>query len=205
MTLSELEHSAMSPICFTTLLKQTRKSSNNRNTILPCVSRRLPYQSPAIFDPPSDVSNIYLVPGGRFLLTSGTEPHPTISLWDVGYNARAPINLLPVASLVLEHAVTEFEVQATGDGLGLRVFVISTTPPSTLLKVIEIYPSSPSASFSPIASCSLPRPLDCYSLNNDRVAYFDHRKIFVLDFISNTTVAWDVLFDSVFIRVCDES
>lgn len=204
MGLSELEHSVMSPVRFTTFLKRVGNSLDACNARFPCVSRILPYRLPGISDPLPDLSSIYLVPGGRFLLTSSTGS--VITLWDIGYNACAPIDPFPVASAVLEHAITKFEVQATGDGLGIRIFIVSIAPPFTLLEVMEIFPSSPSASFSQIASCSLPHPLMFYSLNNDRVAYHYDNYICVLDFISNKTVAWGVpLAASNFIHVRDES
>jgi hypothetical protein len=196
MTLSELEHAAMSPIRFTTLLRRHAKSSvnardsNDYNKFSPCVTRILPYRIPGISDPPPEISVIYLVPGGRFLLTADTAF--AMSLWDLGYNAYASIDALPVASIVLEHAVTSFEVQPTGDGLGVRIFIVSIAPPVTWLKVMEIYPTSPSPSFSQIASCSLPHPLRSYSLFNDLAAYHHDDHIRVFNFISNTTVAWRV-------------
>jgi hypothetical protein len=201
MTLSELEHAVMSPVRFTTLLRQHAEDSavrfteyaedslNAYNKCFPCVTRTLP-RLPGISDPPPEISAIYLVPGGRFLLTS--DAAFAMSLWDLGYNADSSINALPVACIVLEHAVTSFEVQPIGDGLGIRIFVVSIAPPFKLLKVMEIYPTSPSASFSQIASCSLPHPLTSYSLNNDLVVYHHEDYIRVFNFISNMTIAWIV-------------
>jgi hypothetical protein len=63
----------------------------------------------------------------------------SMSLWDLGYNAYASINALPVAYIVLQHAVAGFKFQPIHDGLGIRVFIVSIAPLFTLLKVMEIY------------------------------------------------------------------
>ena len=129
-----------------------------------------------------------------------------MSLWDLGYSPNIPVDHSPVASMVFNHIVSKFEVQPTADDMGIRICIIAPSPlspPSTLVKVLEIFPSSPSASFSQIAEFSLPHPLLSYSLNNDLIAYSYNNFIGVRNFVSNMGVVWNASADASSYAVCD--
>ena len=92
------------------------------------------------------------MPGGRFLLISGTTG--VMSLVDLGYDLHAAAK--PVASIQFDNAISTFEMQATTDGLGIRVCAITSLHAHTLVQVLEIFPSSRSPSFLQVAMFSVP-------------------------------------------------
>jgi hypothetical protein len=203
MTTSELEHAVTSPYQFTAILRRAANALDACNKLSPRVTRILYCNPPGSPHPLPDISAIYLVPGGRFLLTSSTDF--VMSLWDLGYNSNISIDHSPVASVVFQHIVSEFEVQATADDMGIRICIVAPSllsPPSTLVKVLEIFPSSPLASFSQIAEFSLPHLLLSYSFNNDLIAYNYGDYIGVRNFVSNMAVVWYIV-DVSGCDVCD--
>jgi len=191
MTISELEYAVTSPFRFTAALRHSQNTTKAHNELIPYFTRILHNRTPRHSDLDLENSTIYLVPGGRFLLTGSRTG--IMLLWDLGYNPRASIEPFPVASIVFEHVVGEFEVQATSDGLGIRICIVirpTPTPPSTLIKILEIYPMSLPASFLQIAEFSLPHHIVSYSFNKDLFAYSCQGHVGVHNFVSNTAVAW---------------
>ncbi|KAG6908058.1 hypothetical protein DXG01_006364 [Tephrocybe rancida] len=91
MTLSEIEHAALCPFRFGSLLTTKRPSS-----IKPLATRLLDNNDETVVD-------IHLIPGGRFLLTQTDELK--VDLWDLGYSPASVIKHLPIASLEPETAV----------------------------------------------------------------------------------------------------
>jgi len=190
MTASELEHAVTSPYQFTTMLKRAADALDACNKLSPHVTRILHCNPPHLLP---DISTIYLVPGGRFLITSSTAF--VMSLWDLGYSSNISIDHSPVASMVFKHIVSEFEVQATADDMGIRICIVAPSPLSplsTLVKVLEIFPSSPSASFSQIAEFSIPHPLLSHSFHRDLFAYNYRGYVGVHNFVSDMAVVWHI-------------
>jgi hypothetical protein len=191
MTTLELEHAATSPCKFTAIVRRVAKPLDASTKVMHRVNRILRGDPTLLPDP--DTSTIYLVPGGRYLLTSKAF---VMTLWDLGYNSNVPIDHSPVASMRFTHVVEEFEVQATADDMGIRIYIVSPSPlspTSTLVKVLEIFPSSPSASFSQIAEFSLPHLVLSYSFNKDLFAYNYDGGVGVRNFVSNMAVVWGIV------------
>jgi hypothetical protein len=121
-----------------------------------------------------------------------------MSLWDLGYNSNVSIDQNPVASVGFNHIISDFEVQPSADGMGIRICIVapsSLSPASTLVKVLGIITSSPSMSFSQIAEFSLSHLLLSHSFNGDLFAYNYHGSIGVHNFISNMAVVWNIVQD----------
>jgi hypothetical protein len=132
MTTSELEHAVTSPYQFTTILRQAANALEGCNKLSPHVTCVLHCNPPHL---PSDILTIYLVPGGRFLITSSASF--VMSLWDLGYNSTVSIDQNPVASVVFNHIVSEFEVQPSADNMGLRISIVEPSNPSLPSTVVN--------------------------------------------------------------------
>jgi hypothetical protein len=129
-----------------------------------------------------------------------------ISLWDLGYGSKIPVDHNPVASMGFNHNVSKFDVQASADGMGIHICIVARSPPphsppSTVVKVLEIFPSSPCASFSQITEFSLAHPLLCYSFNGDLFAFSYIGHVGVRNYVSNMAVLWQI--DKLVHDVCD--
>jgi hypothetical protein len=182
MTLSQLEHATTAPSRFLRVLVRaaTVWDPNKKRVPLACTTRIVHHP-----DLHQD-SNIFLVPGGRFLLVS--DMTGVMSLVDLGHDLHAAAK--PVASIQFNNAISTFEVQATINGLGIRICTVTLLHTRTLVQVLEIFPSSPSPSFLQVAMFSVPRRVLSYSFNRDLFAYADDDHIGVHDFIADMVVAW---------------
>jgi hypothetical protein len=116
-----------------------------------------------------------------------------MSLKVLGYDLQTFVK--PIASIICKHPVGEFDVQATSDGLGIRICIVTTllgsTGLSTWVKILEIFPSS-SASFIEVAEFSFAYRVRSYTLNKDLFAYNWHNHVGVHNFIADKAVAWAV-------------
>jgi len=188
MTLLQLEHATTAPSRFLRVLRlaATVRDPNNKRIPLACTTRIVHH--PDL----SQDSNIFLVPGGRFLLISDTTG--VMSLVDLGYDLHAAAK--PVASIQFDNAISTFEVQATTDGLGIRMCTVISFHEHTLVRVLEIFPSSSSPSFLQVAMFSVPHKVLSCSFNKDLFAYADDSHIGVHNFIADTAVAWCVPMDA---------
>lgn len=184
MTLSQLEHATTAPSRFLRVLRRAATVEDPNNKRVPLTfTTRIVHHPDLIQD-----SNIFLVPGGRFLLIS--DATGVMSLVDLGYHLHATAK--PVASIRFDYAVSTFEVQATTNGLGIRICTVISLHTHTLVRVLEVFPSSTSPSFLQIAMFSVPRRVLSYSFNKDLFAYADDCHIGVHDFIADMVVVWDV-------------
>jgi hypothetical protein len=64
-----------------------------------------------------DTADIFIVPGGRYLVGSS---HDGISVFDLGYTSSADCKL--IASVELDGGSDPCVVQVTPDGMGLTIF-----------------------------------------------------------------------------------
>jgi hypothetical protein len=69
-----------------------------------------------IKDTVDTVNSLFIVPGGRYLVTAGCNG---LSVWDLGYVSTVDCKLL--ASVGLEDQYDLYMVQATSDGKGLVI------------------------------------------------------------------------------------
>jgi hypothetical protein len=183
MTLSQLEHATTVPSRFLRVLRRAATVWDPNNKRVPLACTTCIVRHPDL----SQDSNIFLVPGGRFLLISGTTG---MSLVDLGHDVHAAAK--SVVSIQFDNVISSFEVQATTDGLGIRICTVISFHTHTLVRVLEIFPSSPSPSFLQVAMFSVPHEVLSYSFNKDLFAYADDSHIGVRNFIADTVVAWRV-------------
>ena len=103
----ELERAAMAPHRWIELCNGFQKQQSNdvSKIILPRATRYVE----------NIINSLYLVPGGRYLVTAGTG----LSVWDLGYVSTAYCKL--VASVEMEDDFEFCMVQATLDGKGLVI------------------------------------------------------------------------------------
>jgi hypothetical protein len=196
MTTSELEHAATSPCKFTAFIRRIAKPLDACTKLSPRVTRILrcnPYCGPHVLLDP-DISAIYLVPGGRFLLTSMAS---VMSLWDLGYNSKVPIDHSPIASMRFTYDVNKFDVQATADDRGIRICIVATSPLSptaTIVKILEVSPLSSLVSFSQIAEFSIPHEFEslAYAFNKDLFSYNYLGCVGVRNFVCDMAVEWRI-------------
>ncbi|KAG6819982.1 hypothetical protein H0H93_006812 [Arthromyces matolae] len=135
MTSAEMEHAAISPYHFATLLE--------KRAVVPLATRLLHLRHRSLVD-------IHLVPGGRFLLTLGRDM--TIDLWDLGYNPGSLIRYLPIATLTpqpgyLDRGIASIqpnEKETSSFYLFLRDIDSNR---NYSVSIIAVYPLSPTSAF----------------------------------------------------------
>ena len=124
----ELERSAVAPHRWVELCNAFRKKHPDEIGSLPVRAARN-INLKALTANPKDNDNLspnlFLVPGGRYILTSSLE---AISVWDLGCNSlenaeSAGCKLIASAEQKDGCRSRTFIVQATPDGLGLEIFL----------------------------------------------------------------------------------
>lgn len=109
MTVTELEHAASSPHRFIKSIRSYPRPDHEDGEIYQPIAlqtrlfKGFHKSSPTDRTYPPfekyDIDTIKLVPGGRFLFTSGANG---LCLWDLGYSMHAPVRPYPIATLDLE-------------------------------------------------------------------------------------------------------
>lgn len=101
MSFTELEHAASAPNRFVKSIEGLPQAAKPRQ-LLPHQKRVGDFGKLGdSVEAPNDVSypgEIFLVPGGRFLVTASSH----LCLWDLGYNSNVMVKALPVAAIELE-------------------------------------------------------------------------------------------------------
>ncbi|KAF5330194.1 hypothetical protein D9611_010616 [Ephemerocybe angulata] len=130
MSLLELEHASTGPTRFLNGVKRYQPEEFVRPylTRMPQLCR-----TRNSHDRSSDI--LHLVPGGRFLFTSGVNLN-TVCLFDLGYNMNVPVKSFPLATL--EGFGDLGAVAPTKNGKG---FVIATLKLSVLSSAAQLYPA----------------------------------------------------------------
>jgi hypothetical protein len=111
MSSSELEHLSLAPFRFDALLDRF-----HGRTLHPVHTQTF---TPWFNGGPIDLNTIYLIPGGRYLVTR--QQDTGIHLWDLGYNADTRPKLLPLAYLSLPQGFTLFPPVPTPCRQGVRM------------------------------------------------------------------------------------
>ena len=115
MTVSELKHAVTAPSRFHRFVSI---SDLMGSIVLPFQTRIHPFRRTADSDTyPLHVDFFVLVPGGRFLITSGSS---SIYLWDLGYNMRQFIEPFPLSGQLDGYLIA---VAPTSDGRELLVLL----------------------------------------------------------------------------------
>ena len=115
----EIEKAAMGPRMWIELCSAYEKRHLNEpgSTLCPRSTRIINDSFPTEVD--SDSTEIFIVPGGRYLVSSASES--IISVLDLGYTSSSDCKLIASVEvgLPMKH---DFRVQATPDGMGLTIF-----------------------------------------------------------------------------------
>ncbi|KAJ3539222.1 hypothetical protein NMY22_g4835 [Coprinellus aureogranulatus] len=97
MTCAELESAASGPHRFTQFISDSFQKTHPKRA--PSLTRQFPCwkvgTGSGFPERLHDVERLFIVPGGRFLLTAGD----SLCLWDLGYSIATPMKPFPVASL----------------------------------------------------------------------------------------------------------
>ncbi|KAJ2926394.1 hypothetical protein H1R20_g10700, partial [Candolleomyces eurysporus] len=186
MSLLELEHAALSPHRFV----KSIKAAENINPAHPHQNRSIPRRGRA--DPNSNEirRELFLIPGGRFLLSS--EGRSGVCLWDLGYNARIPINPFPIATLDLPGSSLKSVVPSEG-GKELLLAVTSRLDNVTVLRIYRVDPEVPGKGFSMEGQLEIDANLATVGsfLCCDAI-YLVHESHFIVwNWIENTGCKWE--------------
>ncbi|KAF8156018.1 hypothetical protein B0H34DRAFT_715829 [Crassisporium funariophilum] len=140
-----------------------------------------------------DIKDVYLVPGGRYMVTFAQE---WIAVWDLGVPSigakSANGKLIGIAPA---DVADEYRVHATPDGLGLRIF--TETRMHNKLYIFEMYPESDDPKLVRIAFLEGIRARDAnfsYFLTEDRLVCLEHDSciLTIWDYILNIWTSWCV-------------
>jgi hypothetical protein len=182
MTVPELEHAALTPYRWIELCAAFEKQHpNNSRAKLRARRTRI------IKDMTWPDSRLFIVPGGRYLVTDSSND---ISVWDLGYTSSADCKL--IASVGWEVGFYSCMVQATPDGMGL---IILSSHRYSNCTVYEIYPQSETPQLIQIAQLDFNPSMDLPAvLLPDRViwyGFYDGRVVFrVWDFRGNYSISF---------------
>lgn len=128
MTLSELEHAASGPHRFVNDYGSAPKSHTEAymKRWIPC---RMRTPDSDTSDGLYKISNLYLIPGGRFLLTAGKPADPSslgsLCLWDLGYNTHSPAKAFPVATAPIDNPTVTLTACPSLQGSYLDVMILT--------------------------------------------------------------------------------
>ncbi|PPQ84914.1 hypothetical protein CVT25_004582 [Psilocybe cyanescens] len=206
--LKDLEHAATSPSRFMSSLR----ASSEGGTPLKVYSRKyidVDYLMNEEMPNFSEfVTAIYLVPGGRYLISEHETPDRTTSeihFWDLevpGDAKRIPQDRLPISSLNDRAFLVPHPAHLTRDGKGIMVFARKDIISEGLgecqrdIFIYEIFPTLEAPSFRQIAAQKITLAEDdgfvpACSFDYRRLAtVIDNSRICVWDFISNIEATW---------------
>ncbi|KAG6908182.1 hypothetical protein DXG01_005835 [Tephrocybe rancida] len=184
MALKALEHAALAPYRFPCL------EMNDDNWIPPLSTRLLRDIRPDF----GHFKGLFLVPGGRFLVTRTSS---STSIWDLGASSYSFISLGSLASL--NGSYDMFDCLPTQDGTGLLLFLglsvdeAAPHPKYSEISVYRIYPASLSPNFDQLACLKGVEEeellhLRCISCTQDLVVFM---------FNNAFVVFWDFKIDAV--------
>lgn len=160
---------------------------------------------------PAILNGMYLVPGGRYLITSAPG---YLCMWNLGYVGKSELWGVMRNWDTTINVFDDLVVQPTPDGLGIRILTyappcvnnLAVTSSNVVIHcrldntvyVFEAYPQKDPVTFQAVGSLQLNlRELEknvIYSLNGNRVVIFDRKRgtIIVWDFIVNVVASWFV-------------
>ncbi|KAF5386884.1 hypothetical protein D9615_001554 [Tricholomella constricta] len=143
-------------------------------------------------NPPRQSRELYLIPGGRYLITRSDT---AINLWDLGIDIAGRMRPLPVAALQ-SSAVEVYNPRPTDDGLGILLFVATVNDAGMTcgISVYSIYPSTPNPVFLLLTSLGgFNVTMGVWSSNDTRLAFLHsgRRILTIWDFKHNSILSWD--------------
>jgi hypothetical protein len=133
MTVAELEHAASGPYRFVKFVQEFDPESLAH--MQPCLTRQFPCRLKHFTEAGAaggmhNAQRIFLVPGGRFLLTAGGVTGNiggTVCLWDLGYYMGAALKPFPVAVMPILGTPLALTASPCRDGQNLIVALITAT------------------------------------------------------------------------------
>ncbi|KAF8800137.1 hypothetical protein BYT27DRAFT_6844810 [Phlegmacium glaucopus] len=205
MSMAELERAATAPLRWIAL--SSSKDRNNDEVLHPRRTRVI--ENPLALmiktlQPPDlqewgGFADLYLVPGGRYLVASG--PH-SLGVWDLGFISDGDMSDdgKPMMWATRVNTLVGFRVHPTPDGLGIRILTYSYPPWLTnvlTLYIFEIYPEKETPELTKIARLMLDLPEQepeyaACSLNRNTVVIYNRVEgtVIVWDFVANTAANW---------------
>ncbi|KAF8800135.1 hypothetical protein BYT27DRAFT_7217271 [Phlegmacium glaucopus] len=140
--------------------------------------------------------DLYLVPGGRYLVTSGLH---CLGLWDLGpvLDGDKSDDGKPTMWATEIDNVVGFRVHPTPDGLGIRILTYTPLLAGVIaLYIFEIYPQDETPELAKIAKLllRLSGHGTTYSLNGNTVVIYSPLEgtVILWDFIVNTAASWSI-------------
>ncbi|KAF8800136.1 hypothetical protein BYT27DRAFT_6844769 [Phlegmacium glaucopus] len=181
MSMAELERAATAPLRWIVL---SSKDRNNDEVLYPRRTRVIENPHALLMKTLQlhhsrklrTFTGLYLVPGGRYLVTRGLH---CLGVWDLGSVSDVTLRVHP-----------------TLDGLGIRILTYSHSLPFTDITIFEIYPQKESPELAKIAklTLNLPERVLKFSYDGNSVVTYNHAKgtVIVWDFIANTAASWSI-------------
>ncbi|KAJ3516439.1 hypothetical protein NMY22_g14212 [Coprinellus aureogranulatus] len=143
MTLADLEHAASGPHRFVKFVNASSPTEPNY-CIQPYLTRQMPCRKKAIEagipDGLYQATCLALIPGGRFLVTSGsgngTTKEGMACLWDLGYNMHRPAKPYPIATIATGPSpIMALSACASSDGKSILIAIVEQYIGSTVTQI----------------------------------------------------------------------
>ena len=120
MSDSEIEKAAMGPRMWIELCDAYKCFIESGAILCPRSTRIINDLFPTEVTVDSFYTDFFMVPGGRYLVSSS--PENIISILDLGYTSSSDGKLIASVELPVKDVSSSIKVQATPDGLGLTIF-----------------------------------------------------------------------------------
>ncbi|KAF8899792.1 hypothetical protein CPB84DRAFT_1779995 [Gymnopilus junonius] len=188
MSVLELEYATMSPKKWESLALKSESLEEELPSFATNIIR------PEYFSNDAEPEDLYLVPGGRFLIIL---QRGYLYLWDLGYISAigsARSEMKEIARIQTD--CSSYTVHASPDGSALRILAVSYEPEAFTkydYDVLEIFPWKPSPQFTLIASLSVTSSydLDFTSVCGDKLTLVYGPLIKIWDFKEDEWATWN--------------
>jgi len=216
MSLLELERAATAPSRWIML---SSSKDRNPNKLLPSRTTRITNNSIPFTLDDLTLQNLYLVPGGRYLVASSGLSRRTcdcVGVWDLGYvfdGAMSSDEKMTKVWVTRINGLGHFIVCPTPDGLGIRILTYSDHNSIYTLSLFEIYPQKNTHEHAKFGELTLIH--DCYGkpvlCGNRAIIYVPTTgTVIVWDFMANTNWSfriprgddWTILIGATETTIC---
>ncbi|KAF8800147.1 hypothetical protein BYT27DRAFT_7200661 [Phlegmacium glaucopus] len=200
MSVSQLEHAATAPLRWIAL--SSSKDRNNDEVLHPRGTRVIENSLTSMMkalqfhdlQTGRHFSSLYLVPGGRYLVTSGPN---CLGVWDLRYVSDGDMSDdgKPTMWATEINNLLSFRVHPTPDGLGIRILTYSLSLTGGIaLYIFEIYPQKDTPELTKLARLSLRQESVTCSLNGNTAVIYNLEKgtVTVWDFMANAAASWSI-------------
>ncbi|KAJ3546959.1 hypothetical protein NMY22_g1846 [Coprinellus aureogranulatus] len=143
MTCAELESAASGPHRFMQFISDSFQETHPKRA--PSLTRQFPCwkmgTGSGFPERLHDVERLFIVPGGRFLLTAGD----SLCLWDLGYSIATPMKPFPVASLPISLEPLFLTASPSVNGQELTIALVCRSSPDNK-KQVTVFHADPLSS-----------------------------------------------------------